>query len=585
MTGINRRDFINLSAIGAVAGLSGCVSTSGASTAASTGALASAGWKPPSDPERRRLVAMAEFGRKQGVSGRNGVAVCTHPLATKAATDMLQMGGNAVDAICAASMAQAVVEPHMTTLSGVFSMLYYEAATGRLSYVNGSANAPKKHPIFTLPLSDLGRFIATGARTGALCPVPGFWGGFEAAHDHHGRLSRKTVMAPAIHYARDGFEIHPFLWGEMFVESAALGAASQGQEMYFKNRRLLNTGEKLIQSRHADTLERLAEEGSDYFYRGEFARKYVQAVQAAGGYVTEEDMAQWQPLWDQPVRTTYRDYELVAAPTPDFGGQALVEIMNMVEHIDLQRQGPAFESPETTFKLMQIVGQVYTDSILGRLTGTLMPVEKAISKEFAAERFAKLSGPPKGPYDNLVALPPGSNHVTVVDGEGNIATVLHSVMSMPYTTGIFVEGVYACAGLIHLGAGIPGPDRRIHARICPNMFFKNGKPVLASGSPSVSLTENIVQNSINILDFGLDIETSVHKARFGGANIDNLKMLMVEADMGAKTLSYLRGKNAAIKSVNPWNWTHGSFDGIHIDAQGLASACGDPRRTAQAFAV
>lgn len=542
------------------------------------------GWRPPRDRARQRLVDMAEFGRKKGASGKRGIAVCTHPLASAAAVDMLKLGGNAADAACAASIAQCVVETHMTTLSGVFSMLYYDAASGEVSYVNGSMGTPKSHPIFTSELSDLVP-ILTKERDGSLCPVPGYWGGFEASHDRHGVLPRQTVMAPAIHYAREGFEIHPFLWGEMFVESAQLGSSAQGQEMYFRDQRLLNVGETLVQSRHADTLERLAEEGSDYFYRGEFAENYVRAVRDRGGYVTREDMEAWAPIWGEPVRSTYRDYEIVGSPAPDYGGQAVVEIMNMVELIDLQKLGPAFESPETALKLMQIVGQTYSDAIGARFTNSIPPVETMISKETAEARFAQLSGKPRNPYEQFLSPPPGSNQVTVVDEQGNAATVMHSIMSLPYSTGIFVDGVYVCAGLLHLASGIPGSDMRTHSRVAPNMFLKDGKPVLVSGSPSVSLTECIVQNSINILDFGLDIETSVHKPRFGGSSMNNFLALMIERDMGDKTIDRLRKEGAAIEVVNPWNWTHGSFDGVAIDANGVASACGDPRRTAAALTV
>ncbi|MEM8987196.1 MAG: gamma-glutamyltransferase [Pseudomonadota bacterium] len=531
---------------------------------------------------------MAEFGKKKGVSGTQGVAVSTHPLATEAATDMLRMGGSAADAICAASIAQCVVEPHMTTLSGAFSMLYYEAATGEFSYVNGSMNAPKAHPVFEGQIAGIAKLLGPSARTGALSPVPGFWGGFEAALKRHGRLPRKTVMAPAIHYAREGFEIHPFLWGEMFLESPGLGVHPQGREMYYRNERLLNIGEKLIQRRHADTLERLAEEGGDYFYNGEFAQNYVDAVQANGGYVTMEDMAAYEPIWQTPARGSYRGFELVGSPAPDFGGQALIEIMNMVELIDVQSTGPAYQSPELTLKLMQIIGQVYADAVSARFTGDIPPVEKSLSKDYAAERFANLSGAPKSPYENFTGgsePPPGSNQVTVIDKDGNVATVLHSVMSLPYTTKIFVDGVYVCAGLIHLGSGVPGEDMRTHARVCPNMFLQDGKPVLASGSPSGSLTENIVQNSINILDFNMDIEKSVHKPRFGGASMHDFTKLTIESDMGRDTIDYLRSNEAKADVTSPWTWWMGSFDGISIKPDGTASACGDPRRTAQAFAV
>ncbi|MDP6810391.1 MAG: gamma-glutamyltransferase [Kiritimatiellia bacterium] len=573
LSGLTRRDWLQAAA------------AAGALTLIPGSALAtrSRSWRAPGNRSRQRLVEAAHFGRKKGVSSKDGVAICTHPLASQAAIDMLKLGGNACDAIMAASLAQAVVEPHMTTLSGCLSMLYYDAASGEYSYVNGMMAVPKSHPFFEKP-EDLAK-MGDMTRDGQLACVPGFWAGFESGHERHGRLPRGTVMAPAIHYAREGFEIHPFLWGEMFVESANLGRADASREMYFRDGALLNVGDTLVQTQLADTLERLVTEGSDWFYRGEFGRRYAATVQDQNGYVTADDMAGYEAFWDTPARGSYRDYEIIAAPSPDYGGEAFIEIMNMAELLDIQKLGPAFESPETTLKLMQMIGRVYSDSIGGRMTGKPLDSELAMSKAFAEERFANLEGKPASPYDALGAVPPpGSNHVTVVDGEGNVATILHSVMSLPYTTGIWVDGVYVCASGVHMGSGIPEPGGRAFARILPNMFAADGKPVLASGSPSVSLTENIVQTSISMLDFGLDIETAVHKPRFGGSSMSNFGALMVEADMGEKTFEHLRGAGAIIEKVNPWNWTHGSFEGIRIEA-GVASACGDPRRTAQAIAV
>ena len=550
--------------------------------------VATAGWTPPSDDERRALVATARFGPKRAVRSANGIAICTHPLASAAAADMLALGGNACDGVLAASIAQAVVEPHMTTLSGCLSMLYYDAASGEYSYVNGMMAAPQAVP--DVRSMDVAEFGALMAKTdGTLCFVPGFWGGFEAGHDRHGWLPRSTVMAPAIHYARHGFEIHPFLWGEMFVESSVLGREPFSREIYFNGSTLRDIGDMLVQSAHADTLEQLAEEGSDHFYRGEFGRRYAETVQASGGLITAEDMAAYEAFWDEPVHGTYRDYGVVGSPAPDFGGQALVEIMNMVELLDLQQTGPAFESGETTLRMMQIIGRVYADAVGGRFDGSLPEVERAISKEYAAERFAALEGKPASPNDRYTAVgamptPPGSNHVTVVDAEGNVATVLHSVMSMPFRTGIYVDGVYACASGVHLGSGPVEPGGRAHARICPNMFTRDGRPVLASGSPSVSLTENIVQNSVNLLDFGLDLETSVHKPRFGGSSMTVPGALMLEADLPGEPGNLLREAGATVEVVNPWNWLCGSFEGVLIEEDG-AVACGDPRRTAQAVAV
>jgi gamma-glutamyltranspeptidase/glutathione hydrolase len=124
-----------------------------------------------------------------------------------------------------------------------------------------------------------------------------------------------------------------------------------------------------------------------------------------------------------------------------------------------------------------------------------VPLETILSKEYARIRFKLLQM--SGPRDSVPAPPPGSTHVTVVDGAGNVATILHSCMALPWSNGLFVEGISICAVGGHFLPVMPGPGDRASAYVAPNIIFKNGKPVLASGSPSVSLIANILQNTVN----------------------------------------------------------------------------------------
>jgi gamma-glutamyltranspeptidase/glutathione hydrolase len=177
----------------------------------------------------------------------------------------------------------------------------------------------------------------------------------------------------------------------------------------------------------------------------------------------------------------------------------------------------------------------------------------------------------------------GSNHLTVVDPQGNVATVLHSCMSFPWSNGLFVDGISICAAGAHYGVGMPKPGERIHARICPTIIFRDKKPVLASGSPSVSLMQNILQNTVNILDFGLSPEESVHKPRFGGTSVSNPGATLIETDLKDTIVQKLKDTKIYLDIVNPWNWHHGSYEGVYIDPEtGEKTACGDPRRAGQA---
>ena len=529
-----------------------------------------------SDEERRRLLELANFGRKVPDSGKQGLVICSHPLATRAGVDVLRAGGNAVDAALATSVCQTVVEPHMTGITGVLSMLYFDAANGETTYVNGSA---------ARPAAPLDGFSPADLATGRGVAVPGFWAGFEAAHARHGRASRATVMEAAIDYARDGFEIHPFLWGEIFTEYSRIGRTAQGREIFSRNNTLPRPGDLLIQQRAADTLSALLEEGNDYFYRGAFATELVDVVQAAGGVLTLEDMERYEARWQPPAEGSYRGYKVLGSPPPDHGGSHLIEILNMVELLDLQKLGPPTESAEALFHMARIANQVYLDGFKQHDPATHeLPLELILSKEYARMRFELMQM--NQTVDAGPAPPPaGSNHVTVVDADGNVATILHSCMSLPWSNGLFAGGVTVVAAGAHYMRVMPGPGDRISAYVCPNIVFDGERCVLASGSPSVSLLQNILQNTTNILDFGIPIGESVNRPRFGGGSYTSPGRLLVEVDLDEKVRDAAAKRGIAWDVVNPWNWHHGSFEGIFMAADGTAHACGDPRRNAMALAV
>ena len=564
-------------------------------TAASPMLLHAAGrpdWQAASDAERRAYIDKANFvGQKQGVAGKKGVAVSTHPLATKAAIDAMKDGGNAIDGICAAALMQTVVEPHMTTITGVFSLLYHEAATGKNYYLNGTNARPMGHEG-----GNLQDVLAQAAGAQMVC-VPGFWAGWQGAQDRFGKLSRQRVMAPSIHYARNGFEVHPFLFGEMFVEMTKIGKHEQGREVFMPNKALVQPGEKLYQKRYADLLERLALEGSDYFYHGDFAQRFSRIIQDNGGSITPDDFARYEAYWDEPAQGRYRDYQLLASPPPDFGGTDVAQVLQILENADIAKMGPASQSVETCYLMTKALNEVWAETLMANHSGKPMSWQQKLDPEHTARQYETLlKNPPRNPMAELMAqqkvaanireladVTTGSNHLTVTDAQGNVATVLHSCMSLPWSNSLFIDGTSICASGVHYSSGMPAPGAHFNSRIVPLMVLKDGKPVIACGSPSISLYENLVQNVTNILDCDMSIEESVNRPRFGGDWFTNGRL--IEIDMGDKLLAELAAKEGMkLDIVNPRNWSHGSFEGIHIQGD-TAYACGDPHRTALALAV
>ncbi|MCH7824566.1 MAG: gamma-glutamyltransferase [Acidobacteria bacterium] len=525
-----------------------------------------------SDPEeRRRLIGKGVFGAKEPASGAGGMVICAHPLATRAGTDVLRAGGNAADAVLCASVTQTVVEPHMTGVTGVLSMLYYDAATGETSYVNGGMNAP---------LAPLVGWGPTATATGLGAGVPGFWAGYEASLARHGSKPSKELCAAAIAYARDGFEIHPFLWGEMFSQSPTLGVSETGREIFFPHGGLANPGEMLYQKRAADTLERLAEEGNSYFYFGDFARQYSEVVQAAGGVITREDFEHYDVRFDEPARGSYRGYDLVGSPPPDNGGTHIIEILQILENVDIEKLGPPTESAETMWQMARATDLVFTDGAKQPDPESHpLPLDLITSKEYAKIRFELLQM--GRPIETPQYQPPGSCHVTAVDAAGNVATVLHSCMSLPWSNGLFAAGVTIVASGAHFFRIMPKPGHRASVYVAPNMVMKDGRPVLASGSPSVSLLQNVVQNTSNMIDFGIPIHESVNRPRFGNSYGAAGSFPAVEVDLDETVRDAAIARGLPLVPVNQWNWGMGSFEGIWIDPDsGERTGRGDPRRCA-----
>jgi gamma-glutamyltranspeptidase/glutathione hydrolase len=409
--------------------------------------------------------------------------------------------------------------------------------------------------------------------------VPGWWAAFEAAHTRFATRSLAEVMAPAIAVATDGFAVHPHLYGYMFEMSALLGRTADGREMYFRDGGLLPPGATVRQPKAARVLTRLAEDGSDYFYRGEFARRFCEVVGEAGGVITPEDFEAYDVRWPEPARGTYRGYDVVTQPPPD-AGSLLIEVLNILELVDIKAQGPYFASADTLYQMMLV-----TEYVKGAVhdqrdpKGHPLPLELLLSKDYARVRWELLQmGTPKPQPSAL----PGTNHITVVDQDGNIATMKHSCMALPWQNGLFVDGISICAGGGHFVGSVPLPGHRANVYGATNIIFRDGQPVLASGSPGVGLLQCVVANTSNILDFGMSVEDSVHQPRFGSRY---LGAQMVEVDLDESLRKEVVARGLDVDVVAPWQAHLGSFEGVFRDDDGRLHACADPRRTGQAVGL
>ncbi|MGY1434317.1 gamma-glutamyltransferase [Streptomyces reniochalinae] len=529
----------------------------------------------------RDPVPPARYGPKPPVRGSGGMVVTSHPLATRAAREVLRDGGNATDAALTAAATQLIVEPHMTSLTGGLSLLHRSAATGATRYVNGNVAAP------LAPLPD---FSGADLTRGRGVPVPGWWPAFEEARRRFGTLGRARLLAPALAAATDGFEVNPFLYGVAYGEQAHLGASEQMREVFFEEGHLAVPGQTIRQPRAARTLERLRDEGMDY-YLGDFARAVAATARADGGVLHERDFAAYRVHVQEPVRGTYRGAEIVASPPPDDGGVQLICALNMLETVELPRMGPPTADPETLRLLIQAHNAAYyAPPLQYGLEEDRTRLEVLLSKEYARTRTALLATPPP----SNATPTPGTIHISVVDAAGDTVSLTHSHMCSGFVNGLFSEGFQLSGGGSFFQRVMPQPGEHASVYLAPNLVLRDGRPVLVSGSPSVSLVANVLQNVVNILDFGMTIEESVHAPRFGarphsperGWQPGNLLEAGFDKDVLEQTRAWAHRERLWTRVVNPWNALTGNFEGICLDrATGEAHACADPRRVGSAEAA
>jgi gamma-glutamyltranspeptidase / glutathione hydrolase len=528
------------------------------------------------NPEvRSQLVQRAAQGRKDLVRSTGSLIVTSHPVATRAGAEAFRAGGTAMDAALAAAITQTVVEPQMSSVAGMMKLLYYDAAAGESHWLSGSHRTP------LAPLTGLN---AMTLKSGLGVAVPGWWAAFETALDKFGRLSRHQVMSAAIAAAEEGVEVYPQMFGIMYQRAAELGVSEEARTVFMPSGVLLTPGQTLRQGKLAITLSRLADEGSEYFYRGEFASRLVNFLRENGGVLSEADLASYQAIWREPARGTYRGYDIVTSGPPD-GGLNIVECLNLVETLDLRLYEPSSESARLLYLLMLIAQDVLERSADQRDPDFVdVPLDTILSKEYARYRIRLLQM--AGPRSGYVTPNVGTDHISAIDESGNVVVLMHTCTADPWVNGLFLDGVSlpASAGWINFSRSPVPPGARLAIDGAENIALSGGVPVLASGSPSGSLLPCVLQNMINILDFGIPLEDTVSRPRFGFSDVGS-SQLVLEADFPEHVITELRELGMPFQLISPWYEFMGSYDAIHVLNNGERVACPDPRRTGSAEGV
>ncbi len=464
-------------------------------------------------PEDPSPAALAE--------GQNGVVVgTTGPNAVHAGLETLKKGGSAADAAMATALAQ-VVECGGCYVShaGILSMVYYEAETGKVHYLNAGFNTPleEKDPL-TIPRG--------GKPSGRTALVPGFMAGVQAAHDRFGKLPRQEVFAPAIEMAEQGVKVSPLLAGNLKERKGVLSRLPETRRIFTKEGdAFYAVGENFRQPELAKTLRQVADSGAAFMYTGAWADQFVAAVQKEGGKITLEDMKSYQAHWEEPLQTTYRGTTVFAPGFSSHGGVAMIEALHLLERADLPKLGHFAKEPASLFWLLQIshcqVLSFLPAVMLKNVDGLELTPASRVKKETAAGIWQRMQDgkwtfAPK--FRKPGDLPPNhSDAIVVADRWGNVAAVTHSINTNSWgSTALFVGGIsIPDSGALFQGQiQDTGAGKRLPDPMCPLIVLKDGKPVLGSSAIGGGLHQKTLQVLSSVLDFGMDPEAAVEQPAF-----------------------------------------------------------------------
>jgi gamma-glutamyltranspeptidase/glutathione hydrolase len=493
------------------------------------------------------LVALASAASAavQPVHAPHAVVVSIHELGSRAGLDILRAGGNAVDAAVATGFALAVVHPQAGNLGGGGFMLI-RLADGRTHFVDYREMAPAAATA-NMYLDAQGNVIENASLIGyKAVGVPGSVAGMVFAEKAYGKLTLGQVMAPAIKLAQDGY---PLAWQETRdFQDEDLAKFPESRRIFQRNGNYYKQGEVFRQPELARTLERIARDPAD-FYHGAMARELAASIQKGGGLITAEDLAHYEVKEREPIRGTYRGYEIIGAPPPSSGGIALIEILNILEGYDLAKAGD--RSAASVHLTVEAFRRAFYDraEFLGDPDFSKIPVAQLIDKKYAAawresidSARASVSKDLKRPaiFSELeqyasqplaVREPAHTTHYSVVDSDGSavgVTTTLNDSFGSRVTAeglGFLLNdemddfaaktGVPNLYGLIQGPANAIGPGKRPLSAMTPTIVLKDGKLFLVLGSPGGPRIITTVANILmGVVDYGMNIQEAVNAPRF-----------------------------------------------------------------------
>jgi gamma-glutamyltranspeptidase len=525
-------------------------------------------------PARSTRAGVALREPRAPIYGRNAMIVCGHSAASLAGIAMHRRGGNAVDAMIAASATLAVVLGHATALGGDCFLLYHDAASNRTIGLNSSGVAPHA--------ASPERFAQGMKAQGPLAPVvPGLVRGWEVLHRRFGKLPWKDLFGTAIDLA-EGHVISSVLAARIAESRKALAVDPGCAELYLPGGKPIAAGETLRQPALAETLRRIAEGGADGFYAGETAERIASFMAERGGLIDKADLAGFAPLWVEPASTTYRGHRVMVMPPNSYGGLLLMQLNGLKA---LERGALIADPARRIGYQMRAMKAAFEWGV--PLIADPAAVPDSVIQMLAPDMTERLQqavlgkAPARVPPDTA-----GTSCLLVADADGNALCMVQSVFSVfggvcrDPATGILFNN--RMSGFTHLPGkpnSVAGGKRSAHT-LCPVMVTHDGKLRYVVASPG-GLSQTVTNSQVlgRLIDDGLDVAGAVEAPRWCNTAGGDF---LLEPELPEAFIPVLAEMGHKAKRAED-SFFYGSAKAIEILPSGNFAGAGDHRR--EAFAL
>ncbi|MCH8220352.1 MAG: gamma-glutamyltransferase [Proteobacteria bacterium] len=507
---------------------------------------------------------------------------------------VLRAGGNAVDAAIATAFSLAVTYPEAGNIGGGgFMLIYVDGQSYFLDYREVAPAAASRD----MYLDENGDVVPGLSRVGHRATgVPGTVAGMWAAHQRFGSMAWAELLAPAIDLAENGFVADKMLAARTKRKRKTY-AGKTNFDRYFGK---LEAGAVFSQPELAETLRRIAANGRAGFYQGETAVYIVDEMKRGGGLIGRDDLIEYRPVWREPLKASWRDYQLLSAPPPSSGGFAIIQLLKMKDHLAGEFDGLDHNSAQYVHLIAEMEKRVFADraEYFGDPDFVDVPIDKLIADDYIEARAAEVD---RDAISSIDSVPPGlesphTTHFSIADKDGNAVSNTYTLNSI-FGSGVVVEGagfvlnnemddfsakpgapnIY---GVVGKTANKIQPGKRMLSSMSPTILLQDGEISMVLGTPGGStIFTTVFQAIVNILDFGMTPEEAAGASRFHHQLLPpDLVTYSRSRPLSDQTIKGLIEKGYRTR---PHRWDYGDLQIVWRDGDSYRVAS-DPRKRGEA---